>query len=146
MSDDKSHFILKKGDIEIEYEGEPEEVKSRFTEVFEWLKCVSTSTASPQIGQKREEKANVPQDNKSGDRGGARSRVVSPEIDKLVSEGFLDNFKTVDEVLAELKRRTVVAGYDSVNAGLTRRVPKTLDRIQNQEGKWVYRKKPKTTG
>jgi hypothetical protein len=140
MSDNKSRFILKKGDIEIEYEGQSEEVKNKFNQVFEWLKGAPASTPSPQ-DQTNQRKGTASQEKKNDGRGGARSKVISPEIDKLISGGFLNSFKTVDEVLAELKRKTVIAGFHSVTEALKRRVPETLDRIQNEEGKWVYRKK-----
>lgn len=76
-------------------------------------------------------------------RGGLRSSVVSPAIDELQREDFFKEFKTADEVFAELKRKAVpVTDINTVNEALKRRVPKTLDRIKGEKGKWIYRKKP----
>ena len=45
-------------------------------------------------------------------------------------------------LLEELKRKTVpVSGIQSVINALKRRVPKKLERIKNERGLWVYRKK-----
>lgn len=80
---------------------------------------------------------------KQDKRGGLRSSVVSPAIDELMAESFFKDFKSADQVCAELKRKTVpVTDIKTVNEALKRRVPKTLDRIKGEEGKWVYRRKP----
>jgi len=55
---------------------------------------------------------------------------------------FFDDWKNSSQVLEELKRKTVpVSGIQSVINALKRRVPKKLERIKNERGLWVYRKK-----
>ena len=77
---------------------------------------------------------------KSSGKGGARSNVVSRAVDGLIDSGFLNEFKSSEEVLAELKRLTTTGAKKSnVEAALVRRVPSKLDRIQ--EDGWKYRKK-----
>lgn len=75
-------------------------------------------------------------------RGGPRSAVISPVIDDLLRKGFLDAFKTGEQVFEELKRNNVpVKDVWVAIEALNRRVPKTLDRIKDENGKWLYRKK-----
>ena len=140
MSEERSHFKMKKGDIEIEYEGVSSEVSSKFSEIFEWLKTAPITPLPPKPAE------GIPpepvEEERQERRGGARSAVISPEIDKLMEEGFLDAFKNANQVYEELKRKAVpVSGLNAVVEALKRRVPETLDRIKDDKGKWVYRKK-----
>jgi hypothetical protein len=134
---------MKKGDIEIEYEGLSEEVSSKFTEIFEWLKGTKTQakeTKDNVIGVKE-----ISVEQKAGQRprkrGGPRSSIVSSAIDSLINEGFLDTFKSASSIMEELKRKTIpVSGIAVVQTSLNRKVPKTLDRIKDEQGKWAYKK------
>ena len=136
MSEDRSRFRIKKGDLEIEYEGKSTEVSSRYKEVFEWIKTFISTVPEPLI--KEEQKEKEPKKRK----GGPRSSVISSAIDDLIEEGFFDDWKNSSQVLEELKRKTVpVSGIQSVINALKRRVPKKLERIKNERGLWVYRKK-----
>ena len=76
-----------------------------------------------------------------GRRGGQRSSVVSPAIDQLIVDEWFSEFKTVAEVVTELKRINI-PGVNNVNVGvaLSRRVPDKLDRIKKSDGKWTYKK------
>jgi hypothetical protein len=140
MSEDKARFRIKKGEIEIEYEGKTPEVTARYKEAFGWMKSVTLPTPKPEP-TKKPTKEEEPQ-KKEERRGGARTGVISPALDELVEEGFLDDFKDSSQILAELRRKTVpVSDARPVVSALTRRVPKKLDRIRDQKGKWVYRKK-----
>lgn len=140
MSGDRSRFRIKKGDIEIEYEGKSSEVTTRYKEAFDWIKTVTISPPKPEAKKKEPEKKK--EKKKEEKRGGVRTAVVSPAINELIKEGFLDDFKREHQVLEELRRKTVpVSGIRPVRSALSRRVPKTLDRIKDKEGKWVYRKK-----
>jgi len=136
MSEDKSRFRIKKGDIEIEYEGKSTEVSSRYREAFEWIKTLTLTTSKPPVKGEQKEKETKKK------RGGPRTSVISPAIDELIEEGFFDDWKNSTQVLEELKRRTVpVSGIKPVINALNRRVPKKLDRIKDKQGRWVYRKK-----
>ena len=134
MSENRSRFRIKKGDVEIEYEGKSTEVSSRYKEAFEWIKSLTLTTSKPPIkGEQKETKKK---------RGGPRTGVISPAIDELIEEGFFDDWKNSTQVLEELKRRTVpVSGIKPVINALNRRVPKKLDRIKDEQERWVYRKK-----
>jgi hypothetical protein len=79
---------------------------------------------------------------KTDGRGGVRSKVISPAIDKLIEEGWLNDFKNEDEIRAELKRLRV-PGLTKVNVSMAlgRRVPDKLDRIKGEGGTWTYKKK-----
>jgi hypothetical protein len=141
-----SHFRIKYGETEIEFEGSAEEVSAKFKESFEWLK--SMPMKPPVKGEQKGGKlesivAGEQKQGKGSGRGGARSAVVGPAMDELIKEGFFDDFKGLDQVTEELKRKKVPIGSaQTVDAALGRRVPRVLDRIKNEKGNWVYRKKP----
>ena len=82
MSEDRSRFRIKKGDLEIEYEGKSTEVSSRYKEVFEWIKTFISTVPEPLI--KEEQKEKEPKKRK----GGPRSSVISSAIDDLIEEVF----------------------------------------------------------
>lgn len=145
MSEDRSRFRIKKGDIEIEYEGKSSEVTARYKEAFEWIKTVAVTPPKPEP-TKKPKKEKEPEE-KEERRGGRRTGVISPAIDKLIKEGFFDDFRNSTEVLEELRRKTVpVSSVMPVIMSLNRRVPKKLDRIKDEQGRWVYRKKQSSTG
>jgi len=142
MSENRSRFRMKKGDIEIEYEGESAEVTARYQEAFEWIKTVAVPPPKPAPPKEKEKVKEKEPEKKPDKRGGLRTAVVSKEIDKLSEEGWLDDFKKVEEVRAELERRAVRGAYRrAVDTVLRRRVGKTLERVKDTDRKWVYRKK-----
>ena len=139
-----SRFKIKSGDTEIEFEGPAEEVSSKFKEAFDWLKTIpiKPSTAQDQKGEKSESAGQEKKQGKSGSRGGPRSSVIGAGIDELIESGFFSDFVPINKVFEELKRKKVpVASTIVVNTAVGRRVPKVLDRIKNEQGIWVYRKK-----
>lgn len=79
---------------------------------------------------------------KKDGRGGIRSNVISKPIDKLVESDFFNEFKTVDDVVKELKR-LAIPGVNGTNVGnaLARKIKKKLDRKQNEDKTWCYIKK-----
>lgn len=138
MSEEKSRFKIKRGDIEIEFEGNPKEVNAKYEEAFEWVKTTPVTTPTPSETKPPEEKK------KEEKRGGARSNVVSRAIDTLIEEGYFDEFRKIPDVIEELKRRTIPgAYYDAVLGALNRRVPEKLDRVKDTDGKWTYGRKKK---
>lgn len=140
MSEDKSRFKIRKGDIEIEYEGKSSEVTKRYKEAFEWIKTATVASPKPEpIGKPKKGKN---EKEKKAKTGGPRTAVIAPAIDKLIEEGFLDDFKKTSQILEELRRKTVpVSHMARVSTALNRRVPAKLDRIKDDQGRWVYRKR-----
>jgi len=128
----------KAGSIEIE--GSEQFIKEML-EKYEQMFSTDKKEPSEETPRKPSE-IDRKSDSKKDKRGGTRSKVISPAIDKLVDEGWLDVFKTEDDVLNELKRLTVPGVNKSNVAGaLSRRVPDKLDRIKDAEGRWTYKKK-----
>jgi hypothetical protein len=143
-----SRFRIRSGDTEIEFEGSAEEVSSRYKEAFDWLKTVPAKPSEEKVKNehKPDSKTKAGEEQKQGkadSRGGARSAVISPAIDELIKEGFLDSWKTAEEVITELRRKgTPVSSTDAVDEALKRRVRAgSMDRTKNEQGKWLYRKK-----
>jgi hypothetical protein len=138
MSEERSRFKIKKGDVEVEYEGKSSDVDKKYEEAFIWVKSALT-TPPVSRGQKAEKDLG-----KTDRRGGARSNVVSKVVDSLIEEHWIGKSKKIPDVVAELKRRTV-PGVDEINVynALNRRVGKTLDRIKDNDDQWVYSEKEK---
>lgn len=136
MSEERSRFKIKKGDVEVEYEGKSSDVDKRYEEALTWVKSALTTSPVSQ-GQKAEMDLA-----KTDRRGGARSNVVSRAVDNLIEEHWIGKSKKIPDVVAELRRRAVPGvvkknAYDALN----RRVGKTLDRIKDNDGQWVYSEK-----
>jgi hypothetical protein len=69
------------------------------------------------------------------DKPSKKAKGVASEVDKLIEEGWLDDYKRPPEVLAELERRAVTGVYiQAVNSALKQRVGKTLERIKDDSG------------
>jgi hypothetical protein len=125
MSEVRSHFKIKKGEIEIEYEGRVEDVNQRYKEALDWLRSAPKTTEEKRINHTKEGEVE-----KEKKRGGARKSVFSPKIDELINEGFfkLPNRKKMTDVAKALQEKGLpVTGKEEVilNA-LKRRLGKTL--------------------
>lgn len=51
MSEEKNHFRIRKGDIEIEYSGKPSDVNRQFKLASEWVKGVIAVTPMPNVSE-----------------------------------------------------------------------------------------------
>jgi hypothetical protein len=122
MSETKSRFKVRSGEIEIEYEGSPGDVKERYKEAFDWLKSISKSTG---------EKKTIHEESKKEEkRGGARKSIYSPKIDELITEGFfkLPDKKKIGDVVKALEEKglPVTEKEEIILNALKRRLGKTL--------------------
>lgn len=136
MSEEKYRFRIKKGDIEIEYEGKSSEVNARYQEAFDWIKTVTISP--PPKPPKKEELEKKKEKEK---RPVVRTKGVAAEVDKLIKEGWVDDYKSNAAVLKELERRAITGVYSqAVDSALRKRVGKTLERKKDEHGNWVYRR------
>jgi len=77
MSEVKSRFKIKNGEIEIEYEGLVKDVNERYKEALDWLKSIPRKK-----GEREKEEG---EEKKKGRRG---PEIWSPAIDGLIQEGF----------------------------------------------------------
>jgi predicted AlkP superfamily phosphohydrolase/phosphomutase len=139
MSEERSRFKIKKGDVEVEYEGKSSDVDKRYEEAFIWVSsAATTSPLVPQEGQKAGMDLG-----KMDRRGGVRSNVVSKAVDKLIEEHWIKS-KKIPDIVVELQRRAVPGVVEkTVRNALNRRVGKTLDRIKDNDGQWVYLEREK---
>jgi len=125
MSETKSHFKIKNGEIEIEYEGLVEDVNQRYKEALDWLTSTTTITQEKKVSKEKGNKFE-----KEEKRGGAQKSIFSPKIDELINEGFfkLPNRKKLADVLKALQEKGLpVKGKDkAILIALKRRLGKTL--------------------
>lgn len=97
MSEVKSCFRIKSGEIEIEYEGSQKDVNERYKTAFEWVTSQPrTKTAIEEEEEKKEEK-----------RGGVRKPIYPARIDELISQGFFKPKKSLDDVIKEFESKGV---------------------------------------
>ena len=134
MSEEKSRFRIKKGEIEIEYEGPSKEVNERYREAFEWLKSLRP--------ENREEKhSDEEQTGLEEKRGGARKELFSPKIDALIKGNYfkLPNKRKVSDVMKTLKEQGLPTSSKdkAVLISLKRRLGKTLKGTK-EEKEWVF--------
>lgn len=134
MPEGKSRFRIKKGDIEIEFEGDPKEVSIKYKEAFEWMKSFPITPVEVKPSRKKKE------EEKEERRGGVRSGVISPEIDRLIEEGWFSEFRKIPDVMKELTRRAVPGvKLETVANSLNRRVKSgKLNRIKDADDRWTY--------
>lgn len=137
MSEAKSRFKIRNGDIELEYEGPVEDVRARYKEAFDWLK----TTSSEVVGKKPEHvsKENQTDEKRKGTRG---PEIWSPAIDDLIKEGFfrLPNRRQNPDVVKALadKALPVKGKADVIRQTLTRKVKKgDLKGTRGSEG-WSF--------
>lgn len=142
MSEERSHFKIKKGDIEIEYSGMPKDVDSKYKEALDWVKSATVTTSAPPKGPP----PGRPKELGKPGRGGRRSPIISNAIDQVISDGFLDESKTESEVYSELERRAV-RGITKLNVSqaLERRARSgVLDRIKGSGEEYNYTRRTET--
>jgi hypothetical protein len=133
MSEVKSRFKIKKGEIEIEYEGLAEDVNERYKEAFDWLKSFPSEEGETRAGKM------VIEEKRKGTRG---PEIWSPAIDTLIQDGFfkLPNKRTPKEVIKALADKALpVTGKDAqILTALKRKVRKgDLKGTKGPEG-WTF--------
>jgi len=136
MSEAKSRFRIRKGEIEVEYEGLVKDVNERYKEALEWLKSIPKTVEEKKIRHEKEGKVEEKEK-----RGGARKSLYSPKIDELISEGFFklpDKKRRGDVVKALQEKGLPVTGKEKVilNA-LKRRLDTTLKGTKIGD-EWVF--------
>jgi hypothetical protein len=138
MSEGRSYFKIKKGDIEIEYSGLPKDVDSKYKEAFDWVKtAIITTSVTP-----RGPTAGPKQPRKPG-RGGHRSPIISNAIDRMISDGEFDKAKTTSQALDYLVTKAVpgVTNFN-VDEALKRKTRQgILDRIKGAGEEYSYIKR-----
>lgn len=140
MSEGRARFRIRKGEIEIEYEGKSSEINAKYEEAFEWITTVTITPPKHEPPRKKKKIEREELEKKQDRRGGTRSNVVSRAIDELVSNGWLDEAKTTSEVLAELERRAIPGiTINNVSESLRRRARSgVLDRIRGAGRQYSY--------
>ena len=138
MSEEKSRFRIKKGDIEIEYQGPQAEVKAKYEEALQWIKG---ERVTPTESRRKRKKGKIEKAKRQ------KSTGIPAEVDKLTDEGILDDYKRPNYVIKELEKRAVYGATNTlVDGALRKRVGKTLERKKDENGKWVYRKMKESGG
>jgi hypothetical protein len=141
MSEDRSRFSIKNGDIEITYEGTSKDVNARYAEAFQWIK--DATLTEKKGSRKARSKKTKEQDEGTGSKKSEKhTEGVASGIDKLIMEGWFDTDRKNSDVLEELKRKGASGLYiEAIDTRLKRRLKTNLERHQDESGNWLYRKK-----
>lgn len=137
MSEVKSRFKIKNGDMEIEYEGLVKDVDERYKEALEWLKSVPLEKSEE--GKEASEEREQGEEKKKGTRG---PEIWSPAIDTLIQEGFfkLPDKRTKRDVVKALEDKALPmkGKADAILTTLTRKVRRgDLKGTKGPEG-WTF--------
>jgi hypothetical protein len=122
MSEARSRFRIKNGEMEIEYEGLVKDANERYKEALEWLKSIprKEEKEKKEISKEKEE---ATEEKKKGTRG---PEIWSPAIDTLIAEGFfkLPNKRDKRDVVKALEDKALpVQGKTGIiRITLTRKV------------------------
>jgi ribosome maturation protein Sdo1 len=147
MSEDRSRFSIKKGEIEITYEGKTEDVNNRYREAFAWVvKTGADEATSAHVSGRKKKTIGAGAEKSKPEK---HAKGVAEVISKLMEESWFDKDRKNTEVLEELERQGVTGVYlEAVDSALKRRLKKkTLERHKSESGDWVYhRAKPATGG
>jgi hypothetical protein len=135
MSEIKSRFKIRNGEIEIEYEGLVKDVNERYQEALDWLKSL------PKVMEEKKIRPEKQDEEKEGKRGGARKSIFSPKVDELINEGFLKlpNKRKVEDVAKALQERGLpVSGKEeAILNALKRRLGKNLKGTKTGD-EWYF--------
>jgi hypothetical protein len=96
LAEKRHRFKIRSGEIEIEYEGSPNEVNERYDDALKWLD-------SHQPRKTKTEKIEPDKKDQKDRRGGARKAIYPPWIQKLKEEGFFQSKKTLDETIKQFE-------------------------------------------
>ncbi len=138
MSEAKSRFKIKKGEIEIEFEGTSKEVTDRYKEAFDWVKSLPSREKIDLIEKDAKTKS-AGEEKKRGTRG---PEIWSPAIDGLINDNFfkLPQRRNQQDVMKALTDTALpVQGRDKViKQTLVRKVRKgELKGTRGPEG-WTF--------
>ena len=135
MSEAKSRFRVKNGEVEIEYEGPLKEVNERYKSVLDWVMSGRKKMASTKGVTKEEEK-------KRSKRGGPRKAIYPREIKRLKKEKFFDTKKSLDDIIGGLESKGVPTRgkRGTIRNALIRDTRKKDSRLKGtKEGNtWVF--------
>lgn len=141
MSEDRSRFSIRNGDIVITYEGTSKDANARYAEAFEWIK---KATVTGENGGSKKRSGKRRKQDKATDeiKPEKHAEGVTSGIDKLIAEGWFDTDRKNSDAFEELKRVGATGLYiQAVDIALKRRLKTTLDRHQDKSENWLYHKK-----
>lgn len=135
MTEIKSRFRIKNGEIEIEYEGPLKDVNERYEGVLDWV--ISRRKKPPSIiGEAEKEGKKVEK------RGGPRKAIYPPEIQRLKEENFFGTKKTLDDIIKELESRGVPTRNKraAIRNALIRDIRKKDSKLKatKEDNTWVF--------
>ena len=92
-------FRIRRGDVEIEFEGEPSDALKRYDELMSWVRSAPEGKAKSTIPSDSKEDKQVAR------RNTGESKVIRERLDSLKDEGFFKSPKGLAEVRKEMQTR-----------------------------------------
>ena len=128
---DSLRFKIRKGEVEVELEGEPSDTLSRYDELLAWVRETPEAESTATEVQLNPEK-------KVQKRTTGESRVVKERLGVLKNEGFFKSPKGLGEIRKEMQVRGWYHDSWNVQPVLLRQGPDLgVKRIQDQ-GSYKY--------
>jgi len=125
LTEVKSRFKIRSGEIEIEYEGPLKEVNERYESALKWL------TSQPRKESRKrgkKEKKKEEEEEKKDKRGGPRKPIYTPKIGELVEEGFFAKRKSLDDVIEGLIPKNVPTRGSRARRGILTNLRRRIAR------------------
>jgi len=110
-----TRFKVKVGEVELEYEGEPAEVRERYEQALEWMR---TSPRTVQSEPKSTEKA---EEEKRSYKKTGEMKILTERLAELRKEKFFDTPKGLQQIRKELQTRGWYHISPNIQAALLRR-------------------------
>jgi hypothetical protein len=140
LSENKSRFKIRKGEIEIEFEGPAEEVSNKYKEAFDWVKSVFPQE---NLEPKKQKSAVTKIDNKEEKKKGTRGpEIWAPAIESLIGDSFFKlpakrNLQDVSKALQD-KALSVQGKSGLISQTLVRKVRKGALKGTHGPNGWVF--------
>jgi hypothetical protein len=122
-----SRFRLRRGDVEVEFEGEAKEVAQRFDEMFTWMQGSTPKRPEVEGTEKK------PKFKKTGE-----SKAIEERIGTLKGEGYFETPRELGDVRTEMKTRGWYHDSPAVQAVLLRRGRELGIKRLSEGGSYKY--------
>lgn len=129
-----SRFRIKKGSVEVEFEGPTNETLKRFDKIFEWAQ---KATVEPEVGRELGVKEVPERKKQKSVRRTGELKAIKERLLILKNEGFFDNPKELGEIRKEMRIRGWYHTAPYIQATLLKYEDLGIKRIEEQ-GRYKY--------
>ena len=129
-----SRFRIKKGSVEVEFEGPTNETLKRFDKIFEWTQKVKVE---PEVEKEPEVKEVLERKRQKPVKRTGELKAIKERLLVLKNEGFFDDPKELGEIRKEMRIRGWYHTAPYIQTTLLRYEDLGIKRIEEQ-GRYKY--------